>query len=470
MANSNQFRLEQDSIGSKEVPKDAYYGVQTLRGYENFPITGQRMHPRLICSVAQIKKAAAITNKQVGRLDAQRADAIAEACEDIIQGRLREEFIVDPIQGGAGTSLNMNANEVIANRAIELLGGDKGDYTIVNPNDHVNFGQSTNDVFPTCGKMAALKLLADAQKELKRLAEVLGAKAMEFDSVVKMGRTQMQDAIPVRLGQEFRAYSAAIRRDIRRFDRAQDVLRSINMGGTAIGTGLNADPEYLKKITENISAVSGLKLVQAEDLVDGTQNLDCWVTASGIVKTCAVNLSKMANDLRLMSSGPRTGFGEIILPARQNGSSIMPGKVNPVIPEVVSQVAFNIIGNDMTITMAAEAGQLELNAFEPVIFYNLFQSIETLTAAVRTFVDNCILGIVANKAHCRQQVEQSIGIITVICPHVGYQTASDVAKEALLTGRPVRQLLLEKGLFTEEQLDKLLDPYAMTEPGITEKE
>ena len=470
MANSKQFRLEQDSIGSKEVPKDAYYGVQALRGCENFPITGRRMHPRLIRSVAQIKKAAAITNKQVGRLDAQRADAIAEACEDIIQGRLREEFIVDPIQGGAGTSLNMNANEVIANRAIELLGGDKGDYTIVNPNDHVNFGQSTNDVFPTCGKMAAITLLEDAQNELKRLADVLGTKAKEFDLIIKMGRTQMQDAVPVRLGQEFQAYSAAIRRDIRRFDTAQDALRSINMGGTAIGTGLNADPEYLKKITENISAVSGLKLVQAEDLIDGTQNLDCWVTVSGIVKTCAVNLSKMANDLRLMSSGPRTGFGEIILPARQNGSSIMPGKVNPVIPEVVSQVAFNIIGNDMTITMAAEAGQLELNAFEPVIFYNLFESIETLTAAVRTFVNNCILGIVANKTHCRQLVEQSIGIITVICPHVGYQTASDVAKEALLTGRPVRQLLVEKGLFTEEQLDKLLNPYAMTEPGITEKE
>ena len=469
MKTNTVYRTEHDSIGIKEVPADAYYGVQTLRAAENFYITGLKMNPELINSIAQIKKAAAITNYEVGELDKKRADAIVKACDEIIRGKLHDQFIVDPIQGGAGTSLNMNANEVIANRAIELLGGVRGDYTLVNPNDHVNFGQSTNDVFPSCGKMTTLKLLAQAQAQLHRLEDALNEKAVEFDHVIKMGRTQLQDAVPIRLGQEFSAYAAAIKRDIRRMENAKDEIRCLNLGGTAIGTGINTDVLYLQRVVKNISILSGQDLVQSYDLIDATQNLDSYASLSGVIKTCAVNLSKMSNDLRLMSSGPRTGFGEINLPARQNGSSIMPGKINPVIPEVVNQVAFNIIGNDTTITMAAEAGQLELNAFEPIIFYNLFQSIETLTCAVKTLVDNCITGITANEAHCKAMVENSIGIITAICPHVGYDRAAEIAKKALATNQSVKQLILEEELLTEGQLDTILNPYTMTEPGIMGK-
>ena len=467
---SIQYRSEHDSVGERSVPKDVYYGVQSLRAAENFPITGLAVHPEQINSIAEIKKASAITNLEIGLLDKRVADAIVRACDEIAAGRLHEAFIVDPIQGGAGTSLNMNANEVIANRAIELLGGEKRDYALVNPNDHVNYGQSTNDVFPSAGKLAVLKLLVRAQIQLERLSEALEAKAEEFDDVLKMGRTQMQDAVPIRLGQEFRAYSRAVRRDIARFERAKDEMRRLNMGGTAIGTGINADERYLRRIIPNLSKVTGLELVQASDLIDATQNLDGLVAVSGAVKTCAVNLSKMSNDLRLMSSGPRCGFSEINLPPRQNGSSIMPGKVNPVIPEVVSQVAFNIIGNDVTVTMAAEAGQLELNAFEPIIFYNLIQSVETLTYAVHTFVDNCVTGITANRERCRDMVEHSVGIITALCPHVGYEKAAEVAKRAIETGAPVRRLILEEGLLDEAALDKILDPYSMTEPGISGKE
>ena len=465
-----QYRSEHDSVGEKAVPKDVYYGVQSLRAAENFHITGLTMHPELINSIAEIKKASAITNLEIGLLDKRVAEAIVHACDEIVSGKLHEAFIVDPIQGGAGTSLNMNANEVIANRSIELLGVQKGDYTLVNPNDHVNYGQSTNDVFPSAGKLTVLKLLVRAQIQLERLYKALDAKAAEFDDVLKMGRTQMQDAVPIRLGQEFRAYSEAIRRDIARFERAKDEMRCLNMGGTASGTGINADEQYLRRIIPNLSKVTGLSLVQAFDLIDATQNLDEFVAVSGAVKTCAVNLSKMSNDLRLMSSGPRCGFGEINLPPKQNGSSIMPGKVNPVIPEVVNQVAFNIIGNDMTVTMAAEAGQLELNAFEPIIFYNLIQSVETLTYAVHTFVDNCVTGITANRERCRDLVENSVGIITALCPHVGYERAAQLAKQAIETGASVRKLILDEGLLDQEALDKILDPYSMTEPGISGKE
>lgn len=464
------YRLENDSIGSKDIPENVYYGVQSLRAAENFRITGLFMHPEIIRSLASVKKAAAITNYEVGLLDKKIADAIVKACEEIETGRLHEYFIVDPIQGGAGTSLNMNANEVIANRAIEILGGEKGDYTVVNPNDHVNCGQSTNDVIPTAGRMTSLKLLERAHKELGRLYDALRAKAQEFDHVIKMGRTQMQDAVPIRLGQEFQAYSVAIMRDIRRMDQAMDEMRTLNMGGTAIGTGINADEKYLRRIVPNLAEITGMDFVQAYDLIDATQNLDSFVAVSGAVKACAVTLSKIANDLRLMSSGPRAGFGEINLPARQNGSSIMPGKVNPVIPEVVNQIAFNIIGNDVTITMAVEAGQLELNAFEPIIFYCLFQSIDTLAYGVSTFVDNCIKGITANEEHCRNMVEGSVGIITALCPHVGYQRAADVAKEAIRTGEPVRGLIIKEGLLDDQDLNVILDPVNMTEPGISGKE
>ena len=460
------YRMEKDSIGVKDVPENVYYGVHSLRAAENFHITGLYMHPEIIRSLAYIKKASAITNCEVGTLDKSIAEAICKACDEVIAGKFQHDFIVDPIQGGAGTSLNMNANEVIANRAIELLGGQKGDYSIVNPNDHVNCGQSTNDVIPTAGKMTSLRLLENLKKELKRLHEAFCEKAKEFDHVIKMGRTQMQDAVPIRLGQEFQAYSVAIMRDIHRMEKAMDEMRTLNMGGTAIGTGINADKAYLKRIVPNVSEISGMDFVQAFDLIDSTQSLDPFVAVSGAIKACAVTLSKIANDLRLMSSGPRAGFGEINLPARQNGSSIMPGKVNPVIPEVVNQVAFNIIGNDMTITMAAEAGQLELNAFEPIVFYCLFQSIDTLAYAVETFVDNCVKGITANEERCRYLVENSIGVITAICPYVGYQKAADIAKSALQTGSSIRELILKEHLLTEEELNKILDPVNMTEPGI----
>ena len=465
-----EFRTEKDSIGTKNVPEDVYYGVQSLRAAENFHITGLNMHPEIINSLAYINKAAAITNCEAGLLDKKIAQAIVKACDEILGGKLHEDFIVDPIQGGAGTSLNMNANEVIANRANEILGGKKGDYSIVNPNDHVNCGQSTNDVIPTAGKMTSLRLLKNLKKELMRLHTALEKKAEEFDGVIKMGRTQLQDAVPIRLGQEFKAYSVAVLRDIRRMDKAMDEMRTLNMGGTAVGTGLNADEAYLRRIVPNLSEISDMELVQAYDLIDSTQNLDPFVAVSGAVKACAVTLSKIANDLRLMSSGPRAGFGEINLPAKQNGSSIMPGKVNPVIPEVVNQVAFNVIGNDVTITMAAEAGQLELNAFEPIIFYCLFQSIDTLGYAVQTFVDNCVTGITANETRCRYFVENSVGIITAICPYVGYQKAAEIAKEAIKTGESVKKLIIEQGILTEEQMDEILDPVQMTEPGISGKE
>lgn len=455
------YRVEHDSIGNKEVPADAYYGVQTLRASENFRITGQRLHPTFINSLAAIKKAAAFVNGQVGELDPKVSRAICKACDEIMAGKLHDQFITDPIQGGAGTSANMNANEVIANRAIEILGGQKGDYSIVHPNDHVNMGQSTNDVIPTAGKITAMKLLSKALKQMARLEEALGDKEKEFHNIIKMGRTQMQDAVPVRLGQEFGAYRAAVARDIRRFRFAYDEFSVVNMGGTAIGTCINAHPEYVKDIVPELSRVTGLGLTQADDLVDATQNLDGFVFVSSLLKTCAVSLSKMSNDLRVMSSGPRTGFEEINLPAKQNGSSIMPGKVNPVIPEVMSQVAFNIIGNDMTIAMAAEAGQLELNAFEPVLFYNLFESIVTLTGGIKTMVDNCITGITANAEHCAHLVENSVGIITPICTIVGYQEAADIAKEAIKSGRSVREVLRERNMFTEEEISNMLDPEKM---------
>ncbi len=467
--NSIDYRVEKDSIGMKDVPGNVYYGVQSMRAAENFHITGLNIHPEIINSLAYIKKAAAITNLEIGLLDKKTAEAIIQACDEILAGQFRKDFIVDPIQGGAGTSLNMNANEVIANRAIEILGGQKGDYSIVNPNDHVNCGQSTNDVVPSAGKMTSLRLLKKLKIELLRLHQAFCEKADEFDHVLKMGRTQMQDAVPIRLGQEFKAYSTAIMRDLRRMDKAMEEMCTLNMGGTAIGTGINADINYLKRIVPNLAKVSNMELVQASDLIDATQNLDSFVAVSGAVKACAVTLSKIANDLRLMSSGPRTGFHEIDLPAKQNGSSIMPGKVNPVIPEVVNQVAFNIIGNDVTITMAVEAGQLELNAFEPIIFYCMFQSIDTLAYAVQTFVDNCVSGITANEARCRFLVDNSVGIITAICPHVGYQKAADIAKKAMLSGKPVRTLILQEKLIGEEELDHILDPVQMTEPGISGK-
>lgn len=371
---------------------------------------------------------------------------------------------MDPIQGGAGTSANMNINEVVANRAIEILGGEKGNYDIVNPNDHVNMCQSTNDVFPTAGKITAIKMIHQVILQLERLYNALIAKSFAFENILKMGRTQLQDAVPVRLGQCFNTYATMVSRDIDRLIKSLDEMKTVNLGATAIGTSINAPLSYVKNIVPTLKTVVNLDLKQARDLIDATQNIDCFVAVSGILKTCAVNLSKMCNDLRLLSSGPKTGIGEINLPAKQNGSSIMPGKINPVIPEVVSQVAFNVIVNDLTITMAAEAGQLELNAFEPILFYNLFESLETLSHAISTLVDNCIIGITANEDHCLELLEESVGIATALCPYIGYKKSAEIAKSSLKTGIPIRKLVLKNGILTKEKLDSILNPATMTTP------
>lgn len=456
-------RTEKDSIGYMNVPEDAYYGVQAQRASENFQITGLHMHPAFIINMARIKKAAAITNRNALRLSPDKSDAIIRACDEIIHGKWMDQFIVDPIQGGAGTSANMNINEVIANRAGELLGGKKGAYDKIHPNDHVNMAQSTNDVIPTAGKLTVLTLMTPLIQELHRLHDALMKKSEEFDDVIKMGRTQLQDAVPMRLGQTFHGYASMIERDILRLTDVSREMYTVNLGGTAIGSCINTSPAYLHNIVPCLSSITGYPLLQAKDLFDATENLDGFVSVSGAVKTCAVDLSKMCNDLRLLSSGPRTGLGEIHLPAMQNGSSIMPGKVNPVIPEVVTQAAFLVAGHDLTITMAAEAGQMELNAFEPVVFYNLFESLTALTGAVSTLTDHCITGITADRERCRTLMEASAGIATALCPYIGYQKSAEIAKAALKSNRTVRELVLEEHLMTAAELEQILDPYAMTE-------
>ena len=457
-------RSESDSIGTLEIPADAYYGVQTYRGYQNFHITGLPMNIGFVKNIVKIKKAAAITNAQAGLIDNKTRDAIVTACDEALAGKLDAYFITDSIQGGAGTTANMNVNEVIANRATELLGGEKGEY-ICHPNDHVNRSQSTNDVIPTAGKLTVIDLYLELKSATEDLIAALDQKAVEFDDVIKMGRTQLEDAVPIRLGQEFAAYSSGIRRCLNLITRAVDEMYSVNLGGTAIGTAVNVNKTYLKKIVPTLCEITGYDLTQAKNLIDSTQNLDGFVFVSGALKTMAVSLSKMCNDLRLMSSGPKTGFEEIILPAKQNGSSIMPGKVNPVIPEVVSQVAFAVFGNDTTITLAAEAGQLELNAFEPVIFYKLFESLVCMKNAIKTLTENCVKGIVSNKKHCEELLDESVGTVTALCPYLGYKVSADLAKEALKRNVRIKDLVLEKGLLSKETLDKVLDPFTMTEPA-----
>lgn len=455
-------RLESDSIGEMEIPESAYYGVQSLRARENFPITGTKLHPVFIKNLARIKRAAAITNRKAVRLKPEISYAIESAANEVVCGMFDQEFIVDGIQGGAGTSANMNMNEVIANRAIEMLCGKKGDYTIVHPNDHVNMAQSTNDVIPTAGKLTVLDLLKPLDKSLLRLSNALYQKSDEFDDVIKIGRTQLEDAVPMRLGQSFHAYATMISRDRDHLMKIRSEMYTVNMGATAIGTAINTSSFYLNNIVPTLARITGYPLTQADDLFDATENLDSFVRVSSCLKACAVNLSKMCNDLRILASGPKAGFGEITLPAMQNGSSIMPGKVNPVIPEVVSQVAFHIIGHDTTITMAAEAGQMELNAFEPVIFYNLFDSITTLTHAVNTLIDNCILGITANRERCKELLDASVGITTALCPYIGYKKAAKLAKESLANNVPVKTLVLKYHLMKEKELNAVLDPYSMT--------
>ena len=466
MSRTHGYREEKDFLGSREVPEGAYYGIQTLRATENFPITGYRLHPRFIRSLATVKKAAALANITTGDLPAEIGWALVTAADRIINEEAHPDFIVDPIQGGAGTSANMNANEVIANLAIELMGGEMGDYKRVSPNSHVNMAQSTNDVFPTAVRITAALMLEELIATVTYLKRSLQEKGQEFNHVVKMGRTHLQDAVPIRMGQEFMAWASAIDRDLRRLDQAKVLLLEVNMGATAVGTGLNASPEYDVLVLEQLRELTRLDLKRPENLVDATQNVDSLVEVSSALKALSLDLIKIANDLRLMASGPRAGLYEIELPPRQPGSSIMPGKVNPVMPEVVNQVCFRVLGNDLTISLAAQAGQFELNVMEPVLAFSLFESLDILKNAIAVFIENCLNGIVANEERCRQMVENSIGIATALGPHLGYELASEVAREAYQSGRSVRQICLERKLFDAASLDSILSPMGMTEPGV----
>ena len=461
-----EVRVEKDFLGEVEIPESAYYGVQSVRARDNFPISGYPVDETLIRAIGYVKKAAAMANKDLGQLDEKLANVIILAAEEVIAGKFNDQFIVDPIQGGAGTSFNMNANEIIANRALELLGEKKGDYQVVSPNSHVNMAQSTNDVFPTAVNIALIERLHSLVEIIAQLVEALSAKSKEFDDVIKMGRTHLQDAVPIRLGQEFSGYSAVIHRDLERISKSIQGLRSLNIGGTSVGTGLNALPDYRKKVVAYLQDLTGYELKSSENLIDATQNTDAYTEVSGMLKIHALNLSKIANDLRLMSSGPTAGFQEINLPARQSGSSIMPGKVNPVICEVVNQIAYQVVGNDATIGMAAENGQLELNVMKPVLVFNLLESITFLENGLRVFREYAIEGITANIDHCRNMVERSISLVTAINPYVGYEKATEIARKALETGRPIRELCVETGALTEEEVEKILDLNNLTSPGI----
>ena len=465
-------RREHDLLGDKDVPAEAYYGVHTLRAVENFQLTGVQIsiYPDLIAALATIKMAAAKSNHALGLIDAARADAIRAACEEIRAGKLHSEFVVDVIQGGAGTSTNMNANEVIANRALELMGRVKGDYAALHPNSHVNMSQSTNDVYPTALKIAAymgIQRLVDAMAALRGAFE---GKAAEFKDVLKMGRTQLQDAVPMTLGQEFSTYAVMLGEDEMRLKEAAMLVCEINMGATAIGTGINAHPDYAALVCRNLRELTGIPLVTAANLIEATQDCGSFVQLSGVLKRVAVKLSKTCNDLRLLSSGPRVGLGEINLPPMQAGSSIMPGKVNPVIPEAVNQIAYEVIGNDITVSFAAEAGQLQLNAFEPIIAHSLFKSVTHLRAGCDMLRERCIVGITANVEHLRRGVENSIGIVTALNPALGYANATAIAQEALRTGRSVYDLVLEHKLLTKAELDELLQPASLTQPRLIKRE
>ncbi len=459
-------RIEHDSLGEREVPAEAYYGIQTLRAVENFPITGIPISkfPALIRALGSVKQAAAMANMDLGLLDRGIGEAIVRACEDVRAGRLDAHFVVDVIQGGAGTSTNMNANEVVANRALEVLGHPRGAYEHCHPNNHVNRSQSTNDVYPTSLKVATIWKIGSLRGAMTRLRDAFARKGREFRDILKLGRTQLQDAVPMTLGQAFEAYAVTLGEDIERLGEAAMLLHEVNLGATAIGTGLNTVEGYARRVRERLVGITGLPLVTSPNLVEATSDSGAFVQLSGVLKRIAVKLSKTCNDLRLLSSGPRAGLNEINLPPMQPGSTIMPGKVNPVIPEVVNQVCYQVIGNDVTITMAAEAGQLELNAFEPVIGFNLFQSLQVLERAMDVLRERCVDGITANAGVCRGHVERSTGLVTALVPFIGYEAAASLAQEALRTGRTVRDLAREKGLLPAEELDRILDPREMTRP------
>jgi aspartate ammonia-lyase len=459
-------RYEHDLLGDRAVPADAYYGVHTVRAVENFPITGTpiSVYPELIEALASVKEAAALANRDLGLLDPTKADAIIRACEEVRAGDLLDQFVVDVIQGGAGTSTNMNANEVIANRALELLGLARGDYKQIHPIEHVNLSQSTNDVYPTAVKIALQSMITNLVAAMAILRHSFEVKSAEFADVLKMGRTQLQDAVPMTLGQEFGAFAIMIGEDEERLREASQLIREINLGATAIGTGITTHPDYAALACGHLVEITGIPVVTASNLVEATQDAGAFVQLSGVLKRVAVKLSKICNDLRLLSSGPRAGFGEINLPAVQAGSSIMPGKVNPVVPEVMNQIAFEVLGHDVTVSFAAEAGQLQLNAFEPIIAHSLFASLHHLRAGCLTLSERCIDGITANHDRLRQMVEHSIGLVTALNPYIGYANATEVAQEALATGGSVAAIVLARGLLTKEQLDDILRPEVLTHP------
>lgn len=464
MSKETEYRIEHDSIGEKQIPKDAYYGVQTLRAAENFFITGLKMHPEFINSFAQIKKAAAITNFEVGRLDKKRADAIVQACDEIMSGKLHDEFIVDPIQGGAGTSLNMNANEVIANRALELMGHKRGEYQYCSPNDHVNRSQSTNDAYPTAIHIGLYYTHLKLMKHFNELIEAFQKKAGKFAHIIKMGRTQLEDAVPMTLGQTFNGFASILRDEIKNLDFAAQDFLTVNMGATAIGTGITAEPGYAEKCIEALRKITGLDIKLADDLVGATSDTSSMVGYSSAMRRVAVKMNKICNDLRLLASGPRCGLGEINLPAMQPGSSIMPGKVNPVIPEVMNQVAYKVIGNDLCVAMSGEAAQMELNAMEPVMAQCCFESADLLMNGFDTLRTLCIDGITANEETCRRHVHDSIGVVTALNPVIGYKNSTKIAKEALETGKGVYELVLEHDILSKKDLDTILKPENMIKP------
>ena len=459
-----KYRVEKDTLGVMRVPFAAYYGVQTVRAGENFPISGIMPKPVFIVATAMVKKAASAANRSLGLLDKQLASAITRAADEVISGKLHKEFIVDAYQAGAGTSHNMNANEVIANRAIELLGGKKGGYSTLHPNDHVNMSQSTNDVIPTAMRLAALASSEKLLGSLGNLEKALKRKSREFDRVIKSGRTHLQDAVPIRLGQEFGSYGASVRSSIERIKCARDRLKNIGLGGTAVGTGLNTHPGYSRKVIKELGRVSGIKGLRiAPDAFEAIASMGDFSFFSGALRTAAIELIRIANDLRLLSSGPATGFAEIILPAVQPGSSIMPGKVNPVMAEMLDMVCFQVIGNDTAVTLAAEAGQLELNVMMPVINYNILQSIEILDSSVRAFAERCVSGIKADKKRCRKYFEKSAGLATILNKLIGYEQAAKVAKESIDTGKTIKDIVIEKGILTEKEWKKVLEPMRVTQ-------
>jgi aspartate ammonia-lyase len=459
-------RIEKDSMGEMEVPAESYYGAQTARAARNFPISGLKPHPAFVWATVTIKKCAAKANMVTGRLSSDIGNAIVAAADEVLAGELADQFVVDPFQAGAGTSHNMNVNEVLANRALEILGRMRGDFSTLHPNDHVNMAQSTNDVIPTAIRLASLEMLDPLLETLEGLELALAAKAKELDHILKSGRTHLQDAVPIRMGQEFGAYSVAIRKNREGLESCIPALLELGIGGTAVGTGLNAEPAYISAMVEELTVATGFPLTASPDLFEAMQNMDPFLALSSALRRTAVNIGRIANDLRLLASGPRTGLDEIRLPAIQPGSSIMPGKINPSMAEMTNMVCFQVMGCDQAVMLATQAGQLELNVMMPLISWNLTFSMELLRNCVQKFTESCINGITANEARCRRYLEDSLGLVTVLAPYIGYDASAAIAKESVYSGRSIREIVLEQGLMAADELDEIMQPEHLTEPGL----